>query len=91
MMQSMEQRGSADEHLDMAVAAGHIGIWELDTVTGKAWRNLTHDRIFGYETLRDSWTFDDFLDHIVEEDRGSHPEHERKGEELEGQGEELEG
>lgn len=69
MMQSMEQRGSADEHLDMAVAAGHIGIWELDTVTGKAWRNLTHDRIFGYETLRDSWTFDDFLDHIVEEDR----------------------
>ena len=69
MLNSMEQRGSADQHLDMAVAAGHIGIWELDAVTGAAWRNLTHDQIFGYETMRDSWTYDDFLDHVVEEDR----------------------
>ena len=67
--QEMEQRGTASEHLRMAVAVGHIGIWELDTVTGEAWRNAQHDALFGYEELRDSWTYDDFLNHVVEEDR----------------------
>ena len=69
MIHGIDQRGSADEHLRMAVAAGHIGIWELDTVTGSAWRNATHDRIFGYTDMLDSWSYADFLDHVVAEDR----------------------
>ena len=65
----MEKRGSASEHLRMAVAVGHIGIWELDTVTGEAWRNAQHDQIFGYEAPLANWTYDDFMQHVVEEDR----------------------
>ena len=65
----MEKRGSATEHLRMAVAVGHIGIWELDVVTGEAWRNAKHDEIFGYSEPLESWTYDDFLKHVLEEDR----------------------
>ena len=65
----MEKRGSASEHLRMAVAVGHIGIWELDTVTGEAWRNAQHDQLFGYEAPLANWTYDDFMQHVVEEDR----------------------
>ena len=53
----------------MAVAVGHIGIWELDTVTGEAWRNAQHDQLFGYQAPLGSWTYDDFMQHVVEEDR----------------------
>lgn len=71
MTQDVERLGSLGEHLQMAVHAGEIGIWELDTVTGDAWRNLQHDKIFGYDTLLDSWTYEDFLRHVVEEDRAA--------------------
>ncbi|MGZ6224789.1 MAG: HAMP domain-containing protein, partial [Syntrophales bacterium] len=39
------------ERLTHALEAGELGIWGLDTKTGKAWRSLRHDQIFGYETL----------------------------------------
>lgn len=71
MTGDMEQRASASEHLRMAVAAGHIGLWELDVVTGEAWRNETHDRIFGYDRMLDIWSFDDFIAHVVQEDRAA--------------------
>ena len=69
MPQTHNLRENADEHLRLAINASHIGIWELDTETGEAWRNLTHDQIFGYDELLESWTFKDFIAHVVEEDR----------------------
>lgn len=57
------------EHLRLVVDNGHIGIWELDLRSGAAWRNQRHDRIFGYASFRDHWTYEDFLEHVVEEDR----------------------
>ncbi len=65
----MEKRGSVSEHLRMAVAVGNIGLWELDTKTGDAWRNAKHDELFGYAQPLPSWTYDDFLRHVVAEDR----------------------
>lgn len=43
------------------------GAWELDLKTMHAWRSNRHDYIFGYDEPLASWSFDDFLDHVVEE------------------------
>jgi PAS domain S-box-containing protein len=43
--------------------------WELNIADGAVERSLDHDRIFGYRSLRDSWSFATFLDHVVPEDR----------------------
>ncbi len=59
---------SAD-HLRLVLEAGHIGIWELDLQSGEAVRNRTHDEIFGYPELLPKWTYDQFLQHVMEIDR----------------------
>ena len=55
----------SEERLTHALEAGELGIWGLDTKTGKAWRSLRHDQIFGYETLLPEWTYQMFLEHVV--------------------------
>ncbi len=60
---------SRAEHLELMLEMSAVGIWELDVVSGAAWRNLQHDRIFGYDELLSEWTYDRFLDHVVPEDR----------------------
>ncbi len=57
------------DQFDLLLATTHIGLWELDVITGVAMRNLRHDNIFGYPELLDSWSADIFLDHVVEHDR----------------------
>lgn len=57
------------EHLRLVLASGQIGLWELDLASGKAWRNLRHDQIFGYDSLLSEWTYEQFLGHVVEDDR----------------------
>ena len=69
MPQELEKRGSVADHLHMAVEAGRIGMWELDTESGESWRNAMHDRIFGYDEPLANWSYDDFLQHVLEEDR----------------------
>jgi len=59
----------SEERLTHALEAGELGTWGLDTRTGKAWRSLRHDQIFGYETLLPEWTYQMFLAHVVPEDR----------------------
>ncbi|HOG15903.1 MAG TPA: PAS domain S-box protein [Syntrophales bacterium] len=58
-----------EERLTHALEAGNMGIWELDVGTGKIWRSLRHDQIFGYKTLLPEWTYGMFLDHVLSEDR----------------------
>lgn len=62
-------QGSSGDLLRLVVEAGNIGIWKLDLDTGHAWRNRRHDEIFGYHEPVAEWTYDMFLDHVVEEDR----------------------
>jgi len=66
-LRPFEER-SAD-HLRLVIEASNIGVWELDLGSGRAVRNHVHDRIFGYSETLSEWTYDMFLDHIVEEDR----------------------
>ncbi len=55
----------SEERLTHALEAGELGIWGLDTKTGKAWRSLRHDQIFGYDTLLPEWTYQMFLEHVL--------------------------
>ena len=59
----------SEERLTHALEAGELGIWGLDTKTGKAWRSLRHDQIFGYDTILPEWTYQMFPEHVVAEDR----------------------
>ena len=59
----------SEKRLNVSTESGGIGLWELNLINLAAWRSLTHDQIFGYETILPNWTYETFLDHVVEEDR----------------------
>ncbi|MEX2495508.1 MAG: ATP-binding protein, partial [Woeseia sp.] len=52
-----------------ALEASETGAWELNLADGTAWRTRLHDQIFGYTERLPEWTYDIFLQHVVEEDR----------------------
>ncbi len=66
-LQPFEKR-SAD-HLRLVLESSQIGIWELEIRSGLAVRNDTHDRIFGYDQPLATWSYERFLDHVVDADR----------------------
>jgi len=59
----------SESRLNRALEASHTGAWDLDLMDHSAYRTLIHDRIFGYETLLQSWTYEMFLEHVLPEDR----------------------
>jgi len=67
--QAVELLRESESRLKLAIEALESGIWELNVKTGKAWRSLRHDQIFGYMTLLPEWTYQTFLDHVITEDR----------------------
>ena len=73
--QSEEALRKSEARLKFALETTQIGAWELDLLNHQVERTLTHDRIFGYETLLPSWSYERFLEHVLPEDR---PEVERK-------------
>jgi PAS domain S-box-containing protein len=60
---------ATERRLNLALDAAQLGIWELDLVNDKAYRNLKHDQIFGYASLQAEWGQEIFLTHVVPEDR----------------------
>ena len=73
--QSEEALRKSEARLKFALETTQIGAWELGLLDHQMERTLTHDRIFGYETLLPSWSYERFLEHVLPEDR---PEVERK-------------
>ena len=57
------------DRLKFATDAAELGAWELDLVNGTAWRSLWHDRIFGYDSPLQNWSYEQFLEHVLPEDR----------------------
>ncbi len=57
------------ERWQFALHVSNLGAWELDIENGTAWRSLRHDQIFGYDKLLPQWTYEIFLQHVLEEDR----------------------
>ncbi len=58
-----------EARLRLALEAGALGSWDLNLATMTATRTARHDQIFGYAKPRESWTFDDFISHVLPEDR----------------------
>ena len=54
-----------------ALGASQIGHWEFDLANHSAHRSIEHARIFGHPDPSAPWTFEDFLNHVVPEDRES--------------------
>ena len=59
----------SESRLSHALEVGGLGIWSLDMKTGKAWRSLRHDQIFGHDALLPEWTYSMFLEHVLPDDR----------------------
>ncbi|MBT9098303.1 PAS domain S-box protein [Methylovulum psychrotolerans] len=57
------------QRLNFALSTLQVGAWELDLLTHQSQRTALHDQIFGYSTPLDSWTYEQFLEHVVPEDR----------------------
>ncbi|GAB3685286.1 putative bifunctional diguanylate cyclase/phosphodiesterase [Salinisphaera aquimarina] len=60
---------SLSERLEMALSAGALGAWSLDLRSGAAWRTALHDQVFGYDDTLPHWTYEKFLEHVIDEDR----------------------
>lgn len=59
----------SEARLKFSLRIGHTGGWDLDLVDHTAHRTLEHDRIFGYGSLLPKWTYEQFLEHVLPEDR----------------------
>ncbi|MGZ5017429.1 MAG: ATP-binding protein, partial [Methylobacter sp.] len=59
----------SEERWKFALQVSNLGAWELNLVNHTAWRSLRHDQIFGYRELLPEWTYEIFLQHVLEEDR----------------------
>ncbi len=59
----------SESRLSFALQTSHAGAWELNLQDRSARRTLMHDQIFGYKELLPSWTYEDFLGHVLPEDR----------------------
>ncbi len=68
-MRAEEALRRSERRLDLAVRAAKVGLWDLDLATGKAWRTLRHDQLFGYDELLPEWGPAQALEHVVPEDR----------------------
>jgi PAS domain S-box-containing protein len=59
----------SEQHLKMALDISRTGVWDLNLSDHSATRSLSHDQIFGYETLLPEWTYEKFLEHVLPDDR----------------------
>lgn len=59
----------SEARLRFALETAQIGAWELNLLDHTAHRTLLHDKIFGYEPMLPSWTYEMALDHVLPEDR----------------------
>lgn len=65
-----ENLKESENRLNFATEASGIGVWDLDINDLSVVRSLQHDKIFGYSELQPYWSYDFFLEHVFEEDRG---------------------
>ncbi len=57
------------DSLRFVLEAANIGWWDLDILANKTARSLIHDRMFGYDEMLASWSYDDYLAHVHADDR----------------------
>jgi PAS domain S-box-containing protein len=67
--QAEEALRESEDRLKLSLSATRMGVWDLDLISGRAWRSIEHDQIFGYESLQPEWGREIFLGHVLPEDR----------------------
>ena len=67
--EAAEALRESEERLGFALDVAGLGQWDLDLETGAAFRSSRHDEIFGYPAPLASWTYGEFLEHVVPDDR----------------------
>ena len=65
-----EELRAEKARLRLALDASRLGAWELDVAADSAARSPRHDAIFGYEAPPPVWGFEQFMRHVLPEDRG---------------------
>lgn len=58
-----------EKRWQFALSSNQMGAWELDLIDRKIIRTSGHDKIFGYDYLLPDWTYEMFLEHVIEHDR----------------------
>jgi PAS domain S-box-containing protein len=58
-----------ETQLNFVLESNNIGAWILNLADHTAYHTLTHDNIFGYDTLLPDWTYEKFIEHVLPEDR----------------------
>ena len=59
----------SEELLRFAMETEQTGLWLLNVADDTTIRSLRHDQIFGYETMLPKWSHEDFMAHLLPEDR----------------------
>jgi PAS domain S-box-containing protein len=59
----------SEERMRFALETSSIGVWELDLDNHITKRSLMHDKIFGYTSLQQVWTYSIFLRHVHPDDQ----------------------
>ncbi len=55
--------------LGIALNAAQMGAWNVNLRTNEIWRSENHDEIFGYSKPLRTWTREQFIKNILDEDR----------------------
>jgi PAS domain S-box-containing protein len=64
LLASKEELQLQKARLDAAALSGKLGLWDLDLVTGTAWRTPQHDRLFGYDEVQPTWGYELWRSHV---------------------------
>ena len=66
---TQNKQQESDTKLALVLEQSHIGNWNLNLVDQTTNRSLTHDQIFGYDSLVPDWTYQTFLQHVLPEEK----------------------
>jgi two-component system CheB/CheR fusion protein len=69
LLRSMEQLSESEERLRVAMAAGKMGTWDWNVLTGEILWSPDHNRMFGIPVDRHTGTYQEFLQYIHPNDR----------------------
>ena len=58
-----------EERVRVALEQGHIGAWEFEPDTGRAFRSAEHLKLFGASPADSGWSLETFLARVLPEDR----------------------
>jgi len=69
LKQAEEAVRASEERLNLALDSAEMGAFDIDLPSDATWRTLAHDEIFGYSKLQKEWGFEQFINHVLPEDR----------------------